>query len=133
MIEEISIDASKLLSNDVGEKEIYKINSNINSADESKLSNEISGRVSLTNLGESILAEFTIETEINQVCSRCSKDFSLPITLDYKQVYKSNPSDDEFPISGENKIDLWPSIRQEIILNIPMKPLCRDNCEGFKD
>ena len=127
--EEIIIDIDDLLSKEIGSKEDKKIDSDIKNIDETELLGGVHGSVHLTNLGEGVLAHLEINAKSKQICSRCAKDYDHDIKLDYKQMYQFSAGDDVFPITSDKKIDLWPSIRQEIIINMPMKPLCNNCCK----
>ncbi|MFC1675135.1 DUF177 domain-containing protein [Candidatus Omnitrophota bacterium] len=56
-------------------------------------------------------------------CSRCLKELEVPVSnklrLDYQVV------------ESPQAIDLDPQIREEIILNLPIKPLCNSGCKGL--
>jgi len=125
----IVIDISKILNSDVGESMIEKIDYMPESDIDVNVIQPIIGDVKITNIGESVIMEPNINTYIKQTCSKCAKDIKFPILLKYKQIYKINPDIDEFKIIN-NSIDIWSSIRQEIIINIPMKPLCEKSCKG---
>jgi uncharacterized protein len=76
-------------------------------------------------------------------CSRCLDDFQYPVRtfMDIEIVRKSNLQEaDELELQGEdldvyyfenNEIDLNPLVYEEVLLNIPMKPLCREECQGL--
>ena len=38
-----------------------------------------------------------------------------------------------FPVNDDNKVDISEVIRQELILNMPEKPLCSKDCKGFSE
>ncbi|MBN2831038.1 MAG: DUF177 domain-containing protein [Candidatus Omnitrophica bacterium] len=65
----------------------------------------------------------TLSSAISIICSRCLKEekkgFSRDIELNYA-VDKSDPI-----------IELDPDIREEIILDYPIKPLCKPDCKGL--
>ncbi|MDP2831659.1 MAG: DUF177 domain-containing protein [Candidatus Omnitrophota bacterium] len=69
----------------------------------------------------------TIDLNINGVifadCSRCLQEFEWGLNKNVRLSY-SLDSSDVF-------IDLKPSIREEIILDYPIKPLCSLNCKGL--
>ena len=69
----------------------------------------------------------TVELNIRAVlfsnCSRCLEEFEWEINKDTKLNY-SLGSRDVF-------IDLSEDIREEVILDYPIKPLCRSNCKGL--
>lgn len=56
-------------------------------------------------------------------CSRCLNDFRV----DFKKSLKLN-----YPVNkSELAIDLNDDIRQELILDFPLKPLCKIDCQGL--
>ena len=69
----------------------------------------------------------TIDLNINAVifadCSRCLKEFEWVFDKDIQLSYCLESSD--------VFIDLKPNIREEIILDYPIKPLCSVNCKGL--
>jgi uncharacterized protein len=69
----------------------------------------------------------TVELNIRAVlfsnCSRCLEEFEWKINKDTQLNY-SLGSRDVF-------IDLSDDIREEVILDYPIKPLCRSNCKGL--
>ena len=71
-----------------------------------------------------LCVDLKIDATIHLDCSRCLEEFTAPKSLEIKL---------NFPI--ENKasgvIDLADNLREEIILNYPLKPLCRSDCLGL--
>jgi uncharacterized protein len=56
-------------------------------------------------------------------CSRCLEEFES----DFKKVIALNyPVDKSDPV-----INLEPDIREEIIIDYPLKPLCKPDCKGL--
>ncbi len=56
-------------------------------------------------------------------CGRCLGDFDINLDKDLKWYY---------PVEKSQKIiDLSDDIRQEIMLDYPVKPLCRADCQGL--
>lgn len=96
----------------------------------------ITGKVALTHTRQGILVRAELNTEVELTCSRCLDTFLCPIkfTIDeeYLPAYLSNSRDD-VTIDGDNLLDLGEIMRQYIILNLPMKPLCGPDCTGIKE
>jgi len=67
-----------------------------------------------------------VEIEINSVfiftCSRCLREFRVPLEKSVKLF---------FQLKGNNIIDISNDIREEIILNYPIKVLCSEDCKGL--
>lgn len=74
-------------------------------------------------------------------CSRCCIRFPLPISSSLRLVVKEAPGrfgpslDDEsvdfYYDSRHLDVDLSPVIYEEIVTSLPMKPLCKEACEGI--
>ncbi|MBU0630415.1 MAG: DUF177 domain-containing protein [Candidatus Margulisbacteria bacterium] len=100
-------------------------------------------RLHLTNTGNSVLVKGTIQAEAELECSRCLNSFKQPITLEVSETYarqdleqsvgketELKESDFVYPIEKDNTIDLNELIRQNILLSLPIKSLCDNNCKG---
>jgi uncharacterized protein len=101
----------------------------------------------LINTGDSILVKGTIETQAEVECSRCLKKVDLPLKVMIDEEFSRNltgipqnkkgdrelrNADFVYPIEKDNSIDISEIIRQNLMLAIPIKNLCRPDCEGLK-
>ena len=84
----------------------------------------ITYRLRLLRTGQILLVRGSLQTTGSFVCSRCLKEFTGPIRVEEFGREKELGPD-------EGKIDLTPDIREDIILAIPAKPLCRADCRGI--
>ncbi|MFH1406770.1 MAG: DUF177 domain-containing protein [Candidatus Omnitrophota bacterium] len=55
-------------------------------------------------------------------CVRCLNSFEAPLSLKLDFVY---------PVGERDEILLDEDIRQELMLNYPLKPLCKEACKGL--
>jgi uncharacterized protein len=70
-----------------------------------------------------VMVNTHVETERTVSCSRCLKDFALKLSKDLAFSY---------PVSNNNStIDISEDVRQELILDLPIRTLCQDDCLGF--
>ena len=99
----------------------------------------------LLNTGVSVLLSGTIETEAELECARCLKKFRRPLAAKLSEEYvrqvpeppahKSKEvelknEDFVFPLAKDNTLDLGETIRQNLLLALPIRALCREACEG---
>lgn len=103
----------------------------------------LSWSVDVTNTGEALLVSGTVEGDAKTSCVRCLETFEIPITGEIEGYFllpgvEGEPSEDmdmaedEFDVLGsDNVIDLEPLIRAAVLLDIPLVPLCRDDCKGL--
>jgi uncharacterized protein len=84
----------------------------------------------------------SIQCSLSLKCGRCLDDFSFPVraALDVDLVRKAPVLDTELELTGDemdvyhfegDEIELDPLVYEEVLLNIPMQPLCRDECRGL--
>ena len=64
-----------------------------------------------------------LDASISFVCSRCIEHFDF----NFKKHIPLNYSADK----RQHEIDLGPEIREDIILEYPLKPLCSPDCKGL--
>lgn len=83
------------------------------------------------------------EAQILVPCSRCLEPVPIPIKASFDQFYESNA---EHPLWGEielqerdteigffsgDSIDVSDIVREQILLELPMKPICQEFCKGL--
>jgi len=102
----------------------------------------IKARLRIEKVGTEVLVKGDLTADIKLQCSRCLKDFysvlTVPVDVVYHPVGELKEDKHEIKVeeldmdfySGE-ELDLIHLMREQIILNIPMKPLCSDLCKGI--
>ncbi len=72
---------------------------------------------------ENLLANISIRCTLRLLCSRCLIPYESPFHKEVEGVY---------PIVGNaTVIDLTEEIREEILIEYPVKPLCQEGCKGI--
>jgi len=105
----------------------------------------VSVRLHLVNTGTSVLVNGTAEAEVEAECGRCLEKFRLPLKVNINEKYSKHPAehpelaqvelkeeDFVYPIEKDNTVDLSETIRQNLLLALPIKLLCRPDCKGIK-
>ncbi len=88
----------------------------------------------ITNHSGVILLNGEIKTDLQVSCARCGCDFnySEPIPLTAKITDKlANEDEEEFILMTDFAIDADELVRSAIILELPNKFLCREDCKGL--
>lgn len=89
--------------------------------------------------GKNYYITVTTETGVKYSCDRCLDDFRSVHTAETKLIYTEDPTLDPdniqdglcFLPGGKDTADLTDEVRQNIVLNLPMKKVCRDTCAGL--
>lgn len=74
---------------------------------------------------------FTTELRLN--CSRCLSDFNKDIDIPIHESFSTNPNneDDEVIFINGDTIDITNIIKNNIIMSLPIKKLCKNDCKGL--
>lgn len=135
------INVAQLLKESVGSSRNYDIDTIIAEQPEGS----IKGKVTLIRTGQGILVRGNLDVQVELICSRCLKAF--PYSMNFTVEEEIHPTIDissglpldlcqesEGLIIDKNHVlDLGELIRQYILLNLPMKPLCQPECAGIKE
>ncbi len=95
-------------------------------------------------VGEKILGTFKAGVEMSLCCARCLEDFKQKAESEFVIQFEPEPesgqgrgeADPDDPglnvvfFTGE-LLELGEEIRQEMELKVPIKPLCREDCQGL--
>ncbi len=93
--------------------------------------------------GKKILVEGTLKISVSLNCSRCLRDFSYPADTAFRDEYEpaeeikgeddQELTEQELDLSfySNDELDIPEIIKEQVILSIPMKPLCNTDCQGI--
>lgn len=86
-------------------------------------SSPVRARAELWRITNAITASFKLCAQMRMQCSRCLEEFEI----DFSKEFTLN-----FSTEGMgNFLDLDPDIMEEIMLDYPLKPLCKGSCKGL--
>lgn len=135
------MNVTQLLKEPVGSSQSYDVRGQIGE----EVEGFVEGKAKLIHISQGVLVQCKLNAEVKLVCSRCLAAFSCPVSFTAEEEFLpiSDVSDDlalsspeqseQFTIDDKNIIDLGELIRQYVLLNLPMKPLCRPDCPGIKE
>lgn len=124
------VDVKDILIEDTGFSRDYTFIGETPELDEVTLVDEVEGEVTVTKLEESNLqAEGRFRTRIELECHRCLNTFEKSVEHNFSRTYAKKPIEDELPIE-DKQIDIAYAIRDEILVRLPIKLLCKDDCPG---
>lgn len=108
------------------------------------LEGPISAEFEIRRLGSELQVEGTVRATVRLQCSRCLAPFSFPVLGKVEAAFgppaqvreaehQHELAEDELevePLAGGGA-DLRGIIAEQIHLNLPLKPLCREDCPGI--
>ncbi len=103
----------------------------------------ISAQLKIMKIGSEVIVKGDVVTHVKLQCSRCLMDFesklSVPVDVVYHPLDELKGEERHEIMVGEldmdfysgEEMDLITLMTEQILLNIPMKPLCTDLCRGI--
>ncbi|MDF2883370.1 MAG: hypothetical protein K0R54_3927 [Clostridiaceae bacterium] len=84
-------------------------------------------------IGDIINLTGTVKTKIQLICSRCLEPFPYDISLEINEKFSNliANEDDDIIFLDSDTIDITEIIVNNIILTLPIKRLCKENCKGL--
>ncbi len=107
----------------------------------------VQGPISVTasyyRAGTEVFLEGDLSARTVAVCARCAEEFIAPSTRAFRYVLAPKAVGDiadgrdlqaedvEYSLYEGEHIDLSPPIREQLLLALTARPLCRDDCRGL--
>jgi len=104
----------------------------------------LTGHVQLIRTADGVYALGTLRTNLELNCSRCLDEFSYPLKFRTEEEFRPSidistgaslpyGEEDEMAtrIDDHHILDLTEVVRQNILLAMPLHPICRSNCAGL--
>lgn len=127
------LDLKKLLDGSIEKIEFVQEIEDCGFIDES-VSGKATAKGEIVNHSGLILLSGVIEPQLNVSCARCGKEFiyNESIPLNAKITDKlANDDEEEFIIMQDFAIDTEEIVRTALILELPTRYLCDEDCKGL--
>ncbi|HWQ83726.1 MAG TPA: DUF177 domain-containing protein [Anaerolineales bacterium] len=95
---------------------------------------QFSGVVRITRAQQGLVVQVQVQGETTAQCGRCLVDFSQQVSANFTDLYAFTPklaAESGLVLPENGQLDLEPSIREELLLSLPINPLCRPDCKGL--
>lgn len=106
----------------------------------------VTGEVTFNNTGKHIVARGSFRTAVELECSRCLESYRMDVELPIEEelriaghlpdipeeeLEEELPEEEQEPLFVDNILDLGELIRQQVLMAVPIKPLCSELCKGL--
>ncbi|MBI1351677.1 MAG: DUF177 domain-containing protein [Actinomycetales bacterium] len=98
----------------------------------------------LESVLEGVLVSGTADMQVTAECSRCLDPFDWHEEVDLTELFRypatdakgavveeEDESEDPLPVIEDDLIDLDPTLRDAVVLTLPLAPLCSEDCPGL--
>lgn len=132
---------AQLLREPIGSTRSYQLDEALSGVD--RFADHISGSVELLKTHEGVFVDAKVDVDAFLICGRCLSEYPLNLSLIIEEECfptvdidtgssMSAPDGSEGVLIDESHtLDLSEVVRQYLITNSPMKPLCRAECGGL--
>ena len=103
---------------------------------ESNFQGDVVANITLEKSIHQIVASVTASVKGVFICDRCTEEFTEEVKAAFVTVYsweqtEETEEDDDFHIlrKEENLIDFSPTVKEYLMLAVPLKLLCKKNCK----
>jgi uncharacterized protein len=94
----------------------------------------LNGVVRVTRTAQGLLVQVNLHAGVQAECVRCLTEFTQILDIDFTDLYafnKNSVTESGLILPDNGKINLAPIVRDEMILAMPISPLCRQDCKGL--
>ncbi|MEP7198731.1 MAG: DUF177 domain-containing protein [Chloroflexota bacterium] len=140
----MQFNVAQLMKERTGATRNYAVRENIENLDpDLVVLDELAGDIQLLRTIDGVLATGELTTTAGLVCDRCLTPFAQPLRIDLADEFKPSldmvsgaslpirDDDEGNVIDAHHILDLQEVVRQRLLLEQPLHPLCRDECRGL--
>lgn len=103
----------------------------------------VTGKLTFDNTGTLLLISGELGAEVKLECGRCLVDFTMPLESEIEEEFRLEQIGDSIqilPLDEEdvapdliehNLLDVQELIRQNLLVSLPIQPLCKPGCAGL--
>jgi uncharacterized protein len=89
--------------------------------------------VQLEEVSEGVLVTASAAAPLAGECARCLDEFTSSVQVRFVELFtaRAQESDDDGYLLDGDLLDLEPALRDALVLELPLSPLCADDCAGL--
>jgi len=94
---------------------------------------DIALEVRLEEVSEGVLVTAELTAPLAGECARCLDEFTSSTQVRFQELFAAEPGgsgDDGYLLDGD-LLDLEPALRDALVLDLPLSPLCSADCPGL--
>jgi uncharacterized protein len=94
---------------------------------------ELELEVQLEGVTEGVLVTATVTAPLAGECARCLEPFSSSMSVRFQELFAlaEGVTGPDGYVLDAGLLDLEPALRDALVLELPLSPLCADDCQGL--
>jgi uncharacterized protein len=102
--------------------------------DEDLVMSDVEGVAKIGRTPQGLIVQGNFSGDTMLQCVRCLTEYQQHLEWEFTELYafkQENVTESELLVPEDAHIDLQPLVREFALLEIPLKPLCREECLGL--
>lgn len=95
---------------------------------------DLAGDVRVTRTPQGLLVQVKMHASVIAECVRCLTNYAHILNVDFSELYafdQRSVTDSNLILPEDGKIDLEPLLREYMLLDFPINPICKPDCKGL--
>jgi uncharacterized protein len=101
---------------------------------------ELELEIQLEGVAEGVLVTATVSGPLVGECARCLEPFTSVVKVRFQELFTlgdepvqadGDQDADSYRLDPSGRLDLEPALRDAVVLDLPLSPLCDDGCKGL--
>lgn len=95
---------------------------------------DLHGVTQLGKTPQGILVRGQFSAKLKTECVRCLTEFVQPLNTEFNELFAFNSrsvSESGLILPEDGNINLEPLLREYLLVEVPISPLCREDCKGL--
>jgi len=142
----VKLNVAQLMKSPVGTTREYDLEETFREVEDQQLTRPVKVHLHLTRINDGILARGDVETGLRVECSRCTEPAEQALNFHFEEQFRptidivtgqalkddqEDPDEPVYTIDANHTMDVDELVRQGVVIETPMHPLCQPNCEGL--
>lgn len=139
-----AINVAGLLKGSTGQTREFSLSLDRFPLDDGLVAEPVAGELRLTRLRDGVMVQLRAAGTVELECARCLRAYSQPFSVEFSEEYQqivdvrtgvdvaldTELDEDTSRIDENHILDIGEVLRQEIVIALPMRPDCGDQCPG---
>jgi uncharacterized protein len=95
---------------------------------------DLTGTARFTRTPQGLLSQVKMRATLYTDCARCLTTFPQPLDIDFTELYAfalKFATESGLILPDDGNVDLEPLVREYMLLEVPLNPLCKPDCKGL--
>lgn len=95
---------------------------------------KLTGKVELTRTPKGIFVQASFSSSIKAECVRCLDEYDQALKTDFSELFAfhtNSVTESGLIVPDDGNIDILPLLREYLLIEVPIKTVCTENCKGL--